>query len=94
MKKTLIYSALTKPEKIMGLPKDALIAVFALILLIIVVRNFYEFSIVFLILFGLLAYGIVWFFVYLDPFYFSIFFKKIKIKTKEFTKNKGNKYVC
>lgn len=94
MKKTLVYSALTRPEKIIGLPKDGLIAVFGLILLVLIARNFYSFSILFLVLSSLISYGLVWFFVYLDPFYFSIFFKKTKIRTKEYSKDLGNKYVC
>lgn len=94
MKKTIIYSSLIRQEKIMGLPKDGLIAVFSLVMLVIISKNFYNFSIIFLLISVFISYSIVWFFVYIDPFYFSILFKKIKIKTKEYNKNKGNKYVC
>ena len=94
MKTTIIYSTLTKPELIMGISKDSFPFIAIPFTLFLLVKAFWDISLIYIVLVLLVVYGILWLATYIDPFYFAIFNKFNTMKTKKFTKNKGNKYDC
>ena len=104
MQSAVIYSALTRPEMILGVNKDALplFAIFFGIFMIIkIIFEFMtyidaiDFSISMLWLVPLTGVLHLVFFITgkVDPFYFTIDRKFNRLRTKQFNQNKGNLYV-
>ena len=93
MRKSYIYSPLTKPELIFGISKDA-IFVFAIFLsLFMVIKFFAEFSMLWLLPSGFTVYLVLFIAAKVDPFYFTISKRKGGLRTKQSPNNKGNLYV-
>lgn len=93
MKKSNVYSPLTRPELIFGIPKDA-IFIFAIFLaLFMIIKFFAEFSMLWLLPSGMTIYLVLFVAAKVDPFYFTISKRKGKLRTKQNSNNKGNLYV-
>lgn len=93
MQSTEIYSPLTKPELVFGISKDA-IFIFAMFLAGFMLAKFFiGYSTFWLFPSGGLIYLILFITAKVDPFYFTINNRSGRLRTKQFSKNKGNLYV-
>lgn len=86
MKETVIYSTLTKPEMMFGLPKEALGFFVIFFAIFNIARLILDFSMLWILPFGILLYLIFFIAAKVDPFYFSIAMKKDKFKNKRIKK--------
>jgi type IV secretory pathway VirB3-like protein len=92
MQSAVIYSTLTKPEMIFGLPKEALPIIGGLFAIFMLGKVFMNYSILWGLPFIAIIYLLFFIVGKVDPFYFSVMQKKSSLRTPNFNKHKGNYY--
>lgn len=92
MQSTVIYSVLTKPELIAGLAKESLVVIGVVVMTFIFFKEDFGYSILWLIPVLMITYAMLWWVAKVDPFFFKVAFEKIRLRTKNFSKHKGNYY--
>ena len=92
MRTVVVYSSLTKPDLIYGLPKAASLYLSYSIALFMAGSLFWEYPFIFIFPYVVIIYGIFYITTIIDPYFFAILDKKPTTKQKN--KNKGNLYVC
>jgi type IV secretory pathway VirB3-like protein len=93
MRKTDIYKPLTKPELFFGVDQASLPYLAILIAILMIVKIFLQYSILYLLGITAVVYILLVIAAKIDPFYFTIRFKKSMLRTSFNHKDKGNLYV-
>lgn len=92
MQSTVIYSVLTKPELMAGLAKESLVILGVVVVIFIFFKEDFGYSILWLVPVLTITYALLWWVAKLDAFFFKVAFEKIRLRTKNFSKHKGNVY--
>lgn len=92
MRTTVIYSTLTKPELISGLAKESLVILGVVVVIFIFFKEDFGYSILWLVPVLTISYALLWWVAKIDAFFFKIAFEKIRLRTKNSSKHKGNYY--
>lgn len=92
MRTVIVYSSLTKPDLIYGLPKEVS-TYLAYFIGVFMVGNFiWEYPFILIFPYIIIIYSVFYVTTMIDPFFFAILDKKRR--TRQGDKNKGNLYVC
>lgn len=75
-----------------GLAKESLVIIGVVVMVFIFFKEDFGYSILWLVPVLTITYALLWWVAKLDPFFFKVTFEKIRLKTKNSNKHKGNVY--